>query len=206
MDLPQRNVSISTLGLIGLGVAGVALGSNLLRPQSGRNALRRPRTIAPVLRDWSVADCATVIAARRLNRAAGTLAASVLADSAVEHYRGSFKNKAMFTPLVVSALTLATSCTARRIHGLQLTTLRDAIYALAAATGLVGTGFHIYNVGKKVGGFSWQNLFYCAPLGAPFAILLSGLIGFCSERVRDTSRWEHPDNIRSSGRPRHGRA
>ena len=55
---------------------------------------------------------ATVVAARRLNRAAGTLALSVLADSAVEHYRGSFKNKAMFTPLAVSALTLATS-----IHG-----------------------------------------------------------------------------------------
>ena len=57
---------------------------------------------------------------------------------------------------------------------------------LAAATGLVGTGFHFYNVGKKTGGFCWQNLFYRAPLGAPMAILLSGLIGFCSERVRDT--------------------
>ena len=45
---------------------------------------------------------------------------------------------------------------------------------LAAATGLIGTGFHIYNVGKKAGGFSWQNLFYGAPLGAPMAILLVG--------------------------------
>ena len=106
-------------------------------------------------------------AARRLNRAAGTLAVSVLADSAIEHYRGSFKNKAMFTPLVVSALTLATS-----VHGTSDSRplahgLRDAIYALAAVTGLVGTGFHFYNVGKKTGGFSWQNLFYGAPLGAP---------------------------------------
>ena len=88
----------------------------------------------------------------------------MLADSAIEHYRGSFENKAMFTPLVVSALTLATSVhgtadiAAGRAHG-----VRDAIYALAAATGLVGTGFHFYNVGKKAGGFSWQNLFYGAP-------------------------------------------
>ena len=66
----------------------------------------------PVLRDRPTAGRATVTAARRLNRAAGTLAVSVLADSAIEHYRGSFKNKAMFTPLVVSALTLATS-----VHG-----------------------------------------------------------------------------------------
>jgi hypothetical protein len=112
----------------------------------------------------------------------------VLADSSVEHYRGSFKNKAMFTPLVVSALTLAMS-----IHGTAdmrpgAHRARDATYLLAAATGLLGTGFHFYNVTKKVGGFSWQNLFYGAPLGAPMAILLSGLLGFCSERVREGRR------------------
>jgi hypothetical protein len=126
------------------------------------------------------------MAARRLNRAAGTLATSVLTDSAIEHYRGSFKNKAMFTPLVVSALTLAMSIhgTVDRRRGAHA--IRDGIYALAAATGLIGTGFHIYNVGKHVGGFSWQNLFYRAPLGAPMAMLLSGLVGFCSERVRES--------------------
>jgi hypothetical protein len=119
-----------------------------------------------------------VLAARRLNRAAGTLATSVLADSAVEHYRGSFKNKAMYTPLLVSALTLAMS-----LHGTAdmrpaAHKARDATYLLAAATGLLGTGFHFYNVTKKVGGFSWQNLFYGAPLGAPMAILLSGYSAF----------------------------
>jgi len=135
---------------------------------------------------------ATVKAARRLNRAAGLLAASVLADSAVEHYRGSFKNKAMFTPLVISTLTLATS-----LHGTSDSRRaahfgRDATYLAAALTGLIGTGFHIYNVTKKVGGFSWQNLFYRAPLGAPMAILLSGLLGFCSERVRESKPGRTP--------------
>ena len=90
----------------------------------------------------------------------------------------------MFTPLIVSALTLATS-----IHGTSdmrpvAHRLRDSTYILAAATGLLGTGFHIYNVGRKDGGFSWQNLFYGAPLGAPMAILLSGLVGFCFRLVR----------------------
>lgn len=135
---------------------------------------------------------ATVRAARRLNRAAGLLALSVLADSAVEHYRGSFKNKAMFTPLVVSTLALAMS-----VHGTSDSRPaahigRDTIYLAAAAAGLVGTGFHVYNVTKKVGGFSWQNLFYRAPLGAPMALLLSGLLGFCSERVRDSKPGRTP--------------
>jgi hypothetical protein len=115
-----------------------------------------------------------------------------LADSAVEHYRGSFKNKAMFTPLVVSMLTIAVSIhgTSDRRRGAHL--VRDGVYALAAATGLIGTGFHCYNVGKKTGGFSWQNLFYGAPLGAPMAMLLSGLVGFCSERVRDSKPGRTP--------------
>lgn len=138
----------------------------------------------------------TVRAAQRLNRAAGMLALSVLADSAVEHYRGSFENKAMATPLVVSALTLGTSIhgTADRRSAAHI--VRDVTYVLAAATGLVGTGFHLYNVTKRTGGLSWQNLFYGAPVGAPMAILLAGLLGFCSERVREAPRGSTPTIFR----------
>lgn len=133
-------------------------------------------------------EAETVSAARRLNRAAGMLAASVLADSALEHYRGSFKNKAMFTPLVVAGLTLAMSLHGTADRRPVAHRARDASYLSAAVTGLIGTSFHIYNVTKKVGGLSWQNVFYGAPLGAPMAILLSGLLGFCSERVRANGR------------------
>ena len=136
---------------------------------------------------WSAkpSPSATVRAARRLNRAAGTIAASVLVDSAMEHYRGDFHNPAMWTPLVTSALSLAASLHGHgdRRHGAHRG--RDLIYLAAGLTGIVGTGFHLYNVTKKPGGFSWQNLFYSAPLGAPAAISLSGLMGFLAERVRD---------------------
>jgi hypothetical protein len=37
------------------------------------------------------------------------LAFSVLADSAVEHCRGSFENRAMYAPLATAALTLGAS-------------------------------------------------------------------------------------------------
>ena len=173
------------LVLAGATVSGLALAS-LLSVASAQYRTPRPRrAIAP--RDRRT-RAETVTAARKLNRAAGTLAASVLADSSVEHYRGSFKNKAMYTPLLVSALALATSVHGTRDMRPVAHKARDAIYLLAAATGLAGTGFHFYNVGKKVGGFSWQNAFYGAPLGAPMAILLSGLLGFCSERVRESDR------------------
>ncbi len=166
-------------------------------------ALRLQQTLAGILQKLSEIEASlpartqiderpTVKAARRLNRAAGTLALSVLLDSAVEHYRGSFKNKAMFTPLVTSALALGVSAHGTTDKRPVAHALRDATYVLAALTGLIGTGFHVYNVTKRPGGFSWQNVFYGAPLGAPFAILLSGLLGYYSERVRDNPAERSP--------------
>jgi hypothetical protein len=141
-----------------------------------------------------IRPCATstqppfVRAARRLNTATGLLASSVLLDSALEHYRGSFKNEAMYLPPLVSALTLAVSA-----HGTADTRplahrARQAAYATAAVTGIVGTAFHLYNVLKRPGRLAWQNLFYGAPLGAPMAILLAGLLGVAAEEVRRTPR------------------
>jgi len=121
-----------------------------------------------------------------LNRASGLIATSTLLDSAIEHYRGSFHNKAMITPVVVSAATLAVSAHGTGDHRPGAHEVRDPVYLAAAATGLVGTGFHIYNITKRPGGFSWQNLFYGSPLGAPAAVALSGLLGYYSERLRDS--------------------
>ena len=150
-------------------------------------ALRRWNTPAPHARGSALqAQSATIVtAARRLNRASGVIAGSVLIDSAMEHYRGDFQNPAMWTPLATAALTIGTSLhgLADRTHGAHMA--RDGIYATAGAVGLAGTAFHVYNITKRPGGFSWQNLFYAAPLGAPAAISLAGLVGFLAERVRD---------------------
>ncbi len=154
----------------------------------GSPKLSRPQSMrAPVASRLVAAKTEPAIrAARGLNRAAGVLALSVLADSAVEHYRGSYHNRAMYTPLAVSLLTLAMSAHGLTDRGRGTHLLRDASYSAAILTGLGGTAFHFYNVGKRPGGFSWENLFYGAPLGAPSAMLLSGLMGFMAERVRGT--------------------
>jgi hypothetical protein len=128
---------------------------------------------------------ATVRAARRLNRGSALLATSVLLDSAMEHYRGSFKNRAMFTPLVVSALMLAISAHGTTDREPSIHRARQAVSVSAAMTGVLGTGFHLWNVLKRPGRLVWQNLFYGAPVGAPMAILLSGLLGTVAEQVRD---------------------
>ncbi len=129
-------------------------------------------------------EAAMVRAARRLNRAAGMIAASMLADSAMEHYRGDFHNRAMWTPIVSAALSVAVSVHGHTDRRMGAHRRRDLAYAAAGLTGVIGTGFHLYNITKKPGGLCWQNLFYSAPIGAPAALSLSGLKGFLSERVR----------------------
>lgn len=122
-------------------------------------------------------------AARQLDRASALLAASALADSAVEHYRGSFHNRVMYIPLGVSALTLAVSLQGGDdLPGLPLR--RDFVNATAVMAGILGTGFHVYNITKRPGGFCWLNLFYAAPLGAPAALSLAGLIGAAGQHAR----------------------
>jgi len=123
-------------------------------------------------------------ARRQLNLSAALLALSVLADSGMEHYRGSFNNRAMYIPLVSSAGALAASLFGAidgrngRHRG------RDVLYGLSAATGLAGLAFHTYNIGKRPGGFSWLNFFYAAPIGAPAALVLAGLLGRSAESAR----------------------
>ena len=155
-------------------------------------------------------------AGRRLNGSAAMLALSVLADSAVEHYRGSFQNRAMYTPLATSALTLGASVFGLADLRAKRHPLRDLVYAAAAATGFAGLGFHSYNIAKRPGRWSWSNLFYAAPIGAPMALALAGLLGRGAERVRDSqpilsryrrriSRGAHARRGRSRGASRHGR-
>jgi len=152
-------------------------------------ALRSPARAFPARlqrRAPTIDPGAAVRAAKRMNRAAGVIATSVLADSAIEHYRGSFHNKAMVMPLVTAALSLAVSAHGSADKRPEAHRARDGVYAAAALTGLVGTCFHIFNISKRPGGLSWQNLFYSAPVGAPAALTLSGILGFLAERVRDT--------------------
>lgn len=124
-------------------------------------------------------------AGRELNLSSALLSLSVLADSGVEHYRGSFENRAMYLPLGIAALTLGASIFGTVDSRARSHVGRDGLYGLAALTGAAGLGFHVYNVLKRPGRLSWVNLFYAAPLGAPIALLLAGLLGRSAERVRE---------------------
>ena len=159
--------------------AGILLGGLLAAPfaRSGSgSSAPRPRT-AP-----SEGEALIGGARRQLHLAAALLGVAVLADSGLEHYRACFENPAMYTPLVASSLTILANGQAL-IAGEPSAGLRNAVHLLSGAVGIVGLGFHFYNIGKRPGGYSWLNFFYGAPFGAPAALTLAALIGFAGEQL-----------------------
>jgi len=116
-------------------------------------------------------------AAQALGAGAAILCVSVALDSALEHYRGQFKNRAMFvgpTMALVGAGTAA--CVAFRPERANDRLPRIALLVVGAS-GLIGLGFHSYNILKRPGELNALNLFYGAPAGAPAALTLAGLYG-----------------------------
>jgi hypothetical protein len=116
-------------------------------------------------------------AACALSAGAAALCFSVLADSALEHYRGRFRNRTMYVPLAVAARALWNNAAA----GVQPRRGKEWEHLLTAATGAVGLGFHAYNILKRPGRLSWHNLFYAAPAGAPAALSIAGLLGLAAD-------------------------
>jgi hypothetical protein len=131
------------LGIAALAALGTFAAIETHRPRPAR--VRRPLS-------------ARREAARRIDWGAALLALAALSDSGIEHYRGSFHNKAMYVPLGVSALTLAASVR-DALAPPESGEVVEAVDYLALGTGILGTGFHLYNIGKRPGGFSWLICF-----------------------------------------------
>ena len=83
-----------------------------------------------------------------------------------EHYKGSFGNKLMWSPIIVTPPLVAAGVAgvfSRRAAKTALP-LASAAYVL---TGLVGTGLHIRGVGRKPGGWSKKYAAYNVVMGPP---------------------------------------
>jgi hypothetical protein len=122
---------------------------------------------------------------RQVNAGAAALAFSVLADSGLEHFRGGFYNRAMLVAPAVSSATLAAAGSAAAIPA-KVDSARRGVYAAAAITGLAGFAFHVYDITRRTGGWNWLNLFYAAPIGAPMALNLAGLLGLAGSSLART--------------------
>ncbi|HKT45328.1 MAG TPA: hypothetical protein VJQ85_11050 [Gaiellaceae bacterium] len=119
---------------------------------------------------------------------AATTAASVppLAfEIYVEHYKGSFGDKWMWTPIV-----LTPPLTAAGIAGVYsekaARTVLPALSALYALDGAIGVITHLRGVQKRPGGFRepTYNLVMGPPLLAPGSLCLVGALGMLAAIVK----------------------
>jgi len=116
-------------------------------------------------------------AAQALGAGAAILCVSVALDSALEHYRGEYKDRVMFFGPTMAALGIAASTYIAFRPERANDRLPRIALATVGATGLIGMGFHTYNILKRPGELDALNLFYGAPQGAPGALTLAGLYG-----------------------------
>jgi len=128
-------------------------------------------------RAWKPQGDANHRAAQALGAGAAILCVSVALDSALEHYRGGFKDRVMFFGPTMAALGIA----AATYISFRPDRANDRFPRIAlitvGATGLIGMGFHTYNILKRPGELDALNLFYGAPQAAPGALTLAGLYG-----------------------------
>jgi hypothetical protein len=103
----------------------------------------------------------------------------------MEHFKGSFGDKWMWTPIVLSPPLAAAGLAGYRSERAARTWL-PAISALYALDGLIGVYTHIRGVQKRPGGFSepTYNLIMGPPLLAPGSLAMVGGLGLAAPLFR----------------------
>jgi hypothetical protein len=148
-----------------------------IRPLRPPSPLRRTtRTERATARWWR-----NVRAGRMQQTLAAATAASALPlgiEIYFEHFRGSFGDKWMWTPVALSPALTAAGVAAMRSERVAKTWL-PALSALYCLDGLIGVITHVRGVARKPGGFSEPlfNIVMGPPLLAPGSLALVGGMG-----------------------------
>ncbi|KGH45327.1 hypothetical protein IN07_17925 [Modestobacter caceresii] len=103
------------------------------------------------------------------------------------HARGSFQNRAQWLPVVTLPLAGAMSALAATSDSRTARTAAQAASGWTALLGAAGTGFHLYGLHRRYGGyrrgsflFNWLN---GPPAPAPLQMIGLGLAGLAAERA-----------------------
>jgi hypothetical protein len=128
----------------------------------------------------------------RAGRMQRTLAATVAASGLplgfemyLEHYKGSFGDIWMWSPIVTSPLVSAAGVAAMR-SPVAARTVLPGVGALYVLNGAIGTYTHLRGVERRPGGFSepTYNLVMGPPLLAPGSLILVGAIAMLAGIVK----------------------
>ncbi len=116
-----------------------------------------------------------------------------------EHYRGSYSQRVMYTPVILSP-TLFAASVAGATNRKAARTVLPVVSALAIADGLVGFAFHVRGVHRKPGGWRLpvNNIIMGPPILAPVLFAISGYLGLIAAFLR---REDDPEVATMQGAP-----
>jgi hypothetical protein len=114
-----------------------------------------------------------------------------------EHYRGSYSQRIMYTPVVLSPALVAASV-AGALNRKAARTVLPAVSALTVMDGLVGFIFHVRGVHRKPGGWRLPvtNIVMGPPIMAPVLFAVSGYLGLIAAFLR---REDDPEVAKTPG-------
>ncbi|HEY2335299.1 MAG TPA: hypothetical protein VGH58_09875 [Solirubrobacterales bacterium] len=126
---------------------------------------------------------------RTLAAATALSALPLGAEIYFEHFRGSFGDKWMWTPVVLSPALAVAGVAAVRSERAARTAL-PVVSALYCLDGLIGVYTHVQGVRKRPGGFSepLYNIVMGPPLLAPGSLALVGGMGLAAAAAK-RERW-----------------
>ncbi|HET9163403.1 MAG TPA: hypothetical protein VFN89_08180 [Solirubrobacterales bacterium] len=122
---------------------------------------------------------------RTLAAATALSALPLGAEIYFEHFRGSFGDKWMWTPVVLSPALTAAGVAAVRSERAARTAL-PLLSALYCLDGLIGVYTHVQGVRKRPGGFAepLYNIVMGPPLLAPGSLALVGGMGLAAAAAK----------------------
>jgi hypothetical protein len=115
---------------------------------------------------------------RKLSAAAALSALPMGVEIYTNHYGGSFGNKWMWTPVLLSPV-LAAAGVGGVISERAARTVLPAVSGVYVADGLAGVFFHLRGIARKPGGFheASYNFVMGPPSMAPGSLVMIGAIG-----------------------------
>jgi hypothetical protein len=133
--------------------------------------------------------------------AAGTSAVTGL-EVAYEHYKGSYSNPVMYTPVILSGVVAGAGVLGFFNRWAARTLLRW-VSAITLADGVIGFFFHVRGIARKPGGWRLPvtNIVMGPPIAAPLLFGTSAYLGFMASYLRrEEERPGEPEDEEQSGR------
>lgn len=122
-------------------------------------------------------------------------------EVAYEHYKGSYSNPVMYSPVLLSGALAASAVTSFFFPRAAHRPLRTISY-ITLADGVIGFGFHIRGIARKPGGWRMPvtNIVMGPPVFAPLLFGTSAFLGVIASYLRREEDFRSADCVQDSAR------